>query len=260
MKVKVRPIVRTPKRVHVTLIRPPKPRIKPVGIYDAETAQDFALSEDMIFDTSAEDAEQSYVELFDEVEDMFDDAISDADEDAARFHIDEASDDGNDFVDELDEYENTVILDKEAEESEDEATVILEDETDELDDEATVILEDETDESDDEATVILEDETDESDDEATVILQDETDIPDFELANADIFDTDEGNAPDSDNDSDTGVFCRYFDRDNQGEMVEVDQADASGREFVYIDENSGKLSRICGIIKNEPASDDDSIF
>lgn len=221
MKVKVKAIVRTPKRVHVTLIRPPKPRIKPVGFYDTETAQDLALTDDILFDTSsnevsAEDAEQSYVELFDEVEDMFEDAISDADEDAARFHIDEASDDdGNEFVDELDEYENTVILDKEAAES---------------------------------------------DDEATVILANETDIPDFELANADIFDTNEDSASDADNDSDTGVFCRYFDRDNQGEMVEVDQADASGREFVYIDENSGKLSRICGIIKNEPASDDDSIF
>lgn len=248
MKVKVRTIVRTPKRVHVTLIKPPKPRIKPAEFYDAETAQDFALSEDTLFDTSsndtsAEDAEQTYVELFDEVEDMFDDAISDADEDAARFHIDESSDDdGDEFVDELDEYEDTAETDDLTDDSDDEAAVIIDESADFID------ADDTAEEPEEEAS----DETDESD------------IPDFELANADIFDTDEDNSTDADadadNDSDPGVFCRYFDRDNQGEMVEVDQADASGREFVYIDENSGKLSRICGIIKNEPASDDDSIF
>jgi len=95
-------------------------------------------------------------------------------------------------------------------------------------------------------------------------ISDDVDISeDDESEEAAFFDVDDSITSldtDGDGETDTGVFCRYFDRDNQGEMVEVSQSNASGREYVYIDENSGKLSRICGIIKNETDSDEDSIF
>jgi len=48
-------------------------------------------------------------------------------------------------------------------------------------------------------------------------------------------------------------YMRYFDRDEQGDMVELtSESGATGQSVVCYDEQSGKLSRVCGIIKNTP--------
>lgn len=57
---------------------------------------------------------------------------------------------------------------------------------------------------------------------------------------------------DGDGVPDKGVYCRYFGRDTDGNKVEVNQSQATGREVVSFDEGSGRLSRICGIIKHPP--------
>lgn len=49
--------------------------------------------------------------------------------------------------------------------------------------------------------------------------------------------------------TEASTVMRYFERDSDGEMVEVKSNEAKGQEVVCYDEKSGKLSRICGIIK-----------
>lgn len=231
MKVKVRKIVRTPKRVEVTLIKNPRLVVKPADyeellptdLYLEETAED--ITADIIPEEEIE-PEISYGELYDEVEDMFDDAISDAMEDAAR------------YSDLDDEEENSEPIEEHIDEE-------VFDETDES--EIEVSVEDECEENssceDDEP---CEDSVSDEGDSSSAVFNITESVTSL--------DTDGNGEPD------TGVYCRYFDRDNQGAMVEVNQSNASGREYVCIDENSGKLSRICGIIKNEPDNDEDSIF
>lgn len=51
-------------------------------------------------------------------------------------------------------------------------------------------------------------------------------------------------------DPDTSVNVRYFDRDKQGGRVEVGRSEAKGQEVVIIDNESGRMKRICGIIKH----------
>ena len=219
MKVKVKRIIRAPKRVEVTLIKAPRLVIKAVDptddILSSETADELAADYEEISVDAAEadcEIEQDYEELYDEVEDI-------DDEDAAD---EEIADDVTDCEDS--EIDDTDIP-EDAEIAEDEEPV---------------------------------------DDCAEDDISDDVDVSeDDESEEAAFFDVDDSITSldtDGDGETDTGVFCRYFDRDNQGEMVEVSQSNASGREYVYIDENSGKLSRICGIIKNETDSDEDSIF
>lgn len=237
MKVKVKRIIRAPKRVEVTLIKAPRLVIKAVDptddILSSETADELAADYEEISVDAAEadcEIEQDYEELYDEVEDMFDDALTDAMEDAARFSdIDDEDAADEEIADDVTDCEDSEIDDtnipEDAEISEDEEPV---------------------------------------DNCAEDDISDDVDVSeDDESEEAAFFDVDDSITSldtDGDGETDTGVFCRYFDRDNQGEMVEVSQSNASGREYVYIDENSGKLSRICGIIKNETDSDEDSIF
>ncbi len=47
------------------------------------------------------------------------------------------------------------------------------------------------------------------------------------------------------------AYMRYFDRDTHGGRVEVSRDVATGQEVVCYDEASGKLSRVCGIIKKD---------
>ena len=58
-------------------------------------------------------------------------------------------------------------------------------------------------------------------------------------------------------DDDTSVNVRYFDRGNDGERVEVERSAAVGQEVVVIDNESGKMKRICGIIKRGQAAQPD---
>lgn len=55
-------------------------------------------------------------------------------------------------------------------------------------------------------------------------------------------------------------YMRYFDRRTDGEKFEVANESASGQEIICVNEESGRLSRVCGFIRNsQPAqpSDDD---
>lgn len=51
-------------------------------------------------------------------------------------------------------------------------------------------------------------------------------------------------------------FMRYFERSKDGERLEVDRSNAAGQEIICRDEESGKLSRICGIIKGTNTKSD----
>ncbi len=48
-----------------------------------------------------------------------------------------------------------------------------------------------------------------------------------------------------------GAYIRYISRDDHGDKVEVARRKADGQEVVCYDNDSGKLSRVCGIIKKE---------
>ncbi len=52
-----------------------------------------------------------------------------------------------------------------------------------------------------------------------------------------------------------GVNMRYYDRDDDGELVEVEPSEAIGQEVIYIDRDSGKMKRVCGIIRNGSQND-----
>ena len=51
--------------------------------------------------------------------------------------------------------------------------------------------------------------------------------------------------------AETSAYMRYFDRDAQGGRVEASRDNATGQEVICIDEASGRLSRVCGIIKKD---------
>lgn len=48
--------------------------------------------------------------------------------------------------------------------------------------------------------------------------------------------------------ADTSAYMRYFDRDAQGGRVAASRDNATGQEVICIDESSGRLSRVCGIM------------
>lgn len=51
-------------------------------------------------------------------------------------------------------------------------------------------------------------------------------------------------------------YMSYLDRTESGDIFEVDDTHASGQKIVCVDGESGRISRVCGFIKNnQPAGD-----
>lgn len=55
-----------------------------------------------------------------------------------------------------------------------------------------------------------------------------------------------------------GHYMRYLDRTVNGDIYEVDDSHAIGQKIICIDGESGRLSRVCGIIKHNHAAVNDS--
>lgn len=55
-----------------------------------------------------------------------------------------------------------------------------------------------------------------------------------------------------------GHYMRYLDRSVSGDIFEVDDSHAIGQKIICIDGESGRLSRVCGIIKHNPATANDT--
>jgi len=57
-------------------------------------------------------------------------------------------------------------------------------------------------------------------------------------------------------------YMRYFDRSTDGEKVEVSDNRASGQEIICVNGESGRLSRVCGFIRNnqsaQPTEEDEA--
>ena len=64
-------------------------------------------------------------------------------------------------------------------------------------------------------------------------------------------------APSSDRQAASSHYVRYFDRSTSGERVEVETSDATGQEIICVDEQSGRISRVCGFIRNNSHAAED---
>ncbi len=62
-----------------------------------------------------------------------------------------------------------------------------------------------------------------------------------------------GGAAKDDAEQTSEQYTRYLDRAVSGEMVEVQQPCATGQEIICVDKK-GKLSRICGVMKNDKSA------
>ncbi len=69
-------------------------------------------------------------------------------------------------------------------------------------------------------------------------------------------------APENEHHPQVEQYVRYFDRSTDGEKFEVTDTRANGQEIICVDGESGRLSRVCGFIKNnqsaQPAEDEES--
>lgn len=59
---------------------------------------------------------------------------------------------------------------------------------------------------------------------------------------------------DSEQSAQVSQYMRYFDRRTDGEKIEVADERASGQEIICVDEESGRLSRVCGFIRNNQSA------
>lgn len=58
----------------------------------------------------------------------------------------------------------------------------------------------------------------------------------------------------SDQPAQVSQYMRYFDRNTDGQKFEVSDEQAIGQEIICVDEESGRLSRVCGFIKNNQSA------